>query len=74
MGVHDVQWHLDRIESETVVERRFKHLQMDLRALVSGEAGIANLSRFSSFHHRLERPVWSKYAIGIRRADDFVKL
>jgi len=45
MGVHDVQWHLDRVETEMVLVGDFEHAQMT-SDLVAGETDEADFARF----------------------------
>src|SRR5438067_56888 len=42
--VHDVERHLHRIECEFVFSGHFKHVHMDTRILMSGEADVADLA------------------------------
>ena len=74
MCVHDVQRHLHRVKGELVGEGSVEHLQVDIWALVPGEADIANLACLLGREHGLHSSTRGKDAARIGVADYLVKL
>ena len=74
MRVHDVERHLHGVEAEAVPVGRLEHVAMDRRALVAGEADVADLALLARPQHGLQRAAWREHALGIVHADDLVEL
>ena len=74
MGVHDVERHLDRIESETVIRRHLQHMQMNPGVLVPRETDITEFSRFAGLHERGIVPFVIKNPVRVFVTDHFVVL
>ena len=53
---------------------RGQHLEVDVRALVTGEADVAQLARLLRLQHRLQSPARREDAVRVLHADDLVEL
>ena len=74
VGVHRVERHLHRVETEAVARSHLEHLQVDLGALVPGETDVADLARLFGLEHRFHCPARRKNTLGIVHPDDLVEL
>ena len=50
MGIHEIEWHLNRVEFESVLVGDFQHVQMHARIFMAGEADIPNLAGIACLH------------------------
>src|SRR5208337_2098960 len=74
VGIHSVQRHLYGVEGKPVLEGRIQHLQMNVRVLMPCESDIAELAGLFRLQSRFERAVGAENAVGVTRANDFMKL
>jgi len=74
VGVHHVDRHLHRIESELVRGGRRQHLHVNLGALVSGKSDVSDLAGLFRIRHRLHGSSRGENAVRIARPDDLVEL
>src|SRR5882762_8343169 len=65
---------LDRVKSESMGERGFEHLQMNVGILVAGEADIAHLALLYGIDQGFHTATRSENAGGVGVADHFMEL
>ncbi len=74
MRVHDVEWHLNGVEPESVLAGNRERVQVDVGILVAGEADVADLAGRPRIDERGIRTVLVEHAVRILVADHFVVL
>jgi hypothetical protein len=72
--VHEVERHLHGIEMEVILFRLLKHVKVNVRVLVAGEADVPDLARPFCVEKGLHGASRRKDAVGILEANDFVVL
>ena len=72
--VHDVERHLHRVELERALLGDFKHVEVDARVFVSGEADVTELPRFARLDERRIGAVVIENAVRILVAENLVVL
>src|SRR5258708_30786392 len=72
--IHDIDWHLYRVEMEAVRLSSREHPEMHRWILVAGKPDVANLARLTCGNRSLKRSAGSKDAVRIFQPNDFVEL
>ena len=72
--IERIDRHLHRIEGEAMVVCRFNHVQVDVGALVAGEADKANLALFPGLLQHLDDVTRLKSLLRVSHANHFMNL
>ena len=74
MRIEQIQWHLHRIEDESVLIGDFEHVKVNVRILVPREADVTNLARCSGSYKSGVGSVGIENAVRIFVSENFVML
>ena len=72
--VHDVEGHLDGVETEVVLARQLEHAEVDDRVFVTREADEAAFARLLRFLQSFDGTARIESAVGVFQPDAFVEL
>jgi hypothetical protein len=74
MSVHEIEWHLSRVEFEPVFVGNFQHVQMHARVFMAREPDIPNLAGITCAHECGICSLIIKDAMRIFIPEDFMML